>query len=133
MRETSVIAVVDDDESIRMAVASLLRSVGFVVLPFASAEEFLCGKDLQPISCLILDVRMPGMDGLHLLRHLRANGWRAPTIVLSAHGHDSGREQALAGGAIAFLPKPFDAEVLLSAVKSGFDGAPPLTGAALLA
>ena len=122
MGETSLIAVVDDDESVRMAVASLLRSVGFVVLPFATAEEFLCGKDQQPIACLIVDLRMPGMDGVQLQRHLHANGWRPPTIFLTAHGHDTERAQALAGGAIAFLPKPFDADVLLSAVKSGIEG-----------
>lgn len=122
MGDPSVIAVVDDDESIRMALASLLRSVGFVVLLFASAEEFLRGKDAQSIACLILDVRMPGIDGLHLQRHLRDNGWRVPTIILTAHGHDNARAQALAAGAMAFLPKPFDAEVLLSAVKSVLNG-----------
>jgi FixJ family two-component response regulator len=123
MSEVSIIAVVDDDASVRVAVASLLRSVGFVVRPFASAEEFLCGKDQQPIACLVVDVRMPGMDGLHLQRHLRASGWHAPTIFLTAHGHEAERAQALAGGAIAFLPKPFDADVPLSAVKAGLDGA----------
>ena len=121
MGEASVIAVVDDDESVRMAVASLLRSVGFVVLRFASAEEFLRRSDLQSIACLILDVRMPGMDGLQLQRYLRAEGWLVPTIFLTAHGDDRGRAQAFAGGAMAFLPKPFDADVLLSAVKSAFD------------
>jgi FixJ family two-component response regulator len=121
MGEASVIAVVDDDESVRMAVASLLRSIGFVVLRFASAEEFLRGRDVQSIACLILDLRMPGMDGLQLQRHLRAEGWLVPTIFLTAHGDDRGRAQAIADGAMAFLPKPFDADVLLSAVKSAFD------------
>ena len=121
MGEASVIAVVDDDESVRMAVASLLRSVGFVVLRFASAEEFLRRSDVQSIACLILDVRMPGMDGLELQRHLRAGGWLVPTIFLTAHGDDRGQAEAFAGGAMAFLPKPFDADVLLSAVQSAFD------------
>lgn len=121
MGDASVIAVVDDDESVRMAVASLLRSVGFVVLLFASAEEFLKGKDVRSIACLILDLRMPGMDGLQLQRHLHANAWRVPTIFLTAHADDRGRAQALTGGALAFLPKPFDADVLLSAVKSALN------------
>ena len=122
MGEASVIAVVDDDESVRLAVASLLRSVGFVVLRFASAEEFLNARDVQSIACLILDLRMPGMDGLQLQRHLRAEGWLVPTIFLTAHGDDRGRAQALVGGALAFLPKPFDADVLLNAVKSALNG-----------
>jgi FixJ family two-component response regulator len=116
------IAVVDDDESVRLALASLLRSAGFGVLLFTSAEEFLSGSDRHSITCLILDVRMPGMDGLQLQRHLRAGGWSTPVVFLTAHGHDAGRAQALAGGAMACLPKPFDADVLLSAVKSALDG-----------
>jgi FixJ family two-component response regulator len=121
MGNASVIAVVDDDQSVRMAVASLLRSVGFVVLLFASAEEFLRGMDVQSIACLILDVRMPGMDGFQLQKQLRADGWFVPTIFLTAHADDSGRSQALAAGATAFLPKPFDADVLLNAVHSAFN------------
>ncbi|MCU1229927.1 MAG: response regulator receiver protein [Acidobacteria bacterium] len=118
MDDASVIAVVDDDESVRMALASLLRSVGFVVLLFASAEEFLRRQDVPPITCLILDVRMPGIDGLQLQKHLRNNGWRIPIIFLTAHGHDNARAASVAGGATAFLPKPFDADVLLNAVRS---------------
>jgi FixJ family two-component response regulator len=114
-----VVAVVDDDESIRMALASLLRSVGFVVLLFSSAEELLHRQNLSSIRCLILDWRMPGMDGLQLQRNLSANGWRIPTIFLTAHQSEEGRAQALTGGAIAFLHKPVDAEVLLHAVRSG--------------
>jgi FixJ family two-component response regulator len=121
MDDASVIAVVDDDESVRMALASLLRSVGFVVLLFASAEEFLRRQDVPPITCLILDVRMPGIDGLQLQKHLRNNGWRIPIIFLTAHGHDNGRAAAFAGGATAFLPKPFDADVLLNAVRSAVE------------
>ena len=121
MSEAAVIAVVDDDRSVRIAVASLLRSVGFAVLLFASAEEFLSGRDAQAIACLILDLRMPGMDGLQLQRQLRAEGRLVPTIFLTAHGQDAARAQALAGGAIEFLPKPFDADVLLRAVQSALE------------
>ena len=119
MGDAPVVAVVDDDESVRMALASLLRSVGFAVLLFASAEELLHRQNLPSIGCLILDWRMPGMDGLQLQKHLDANGWRIPTIFLTAHRSEEGRVQALTRGAIAFLHKPVDAEVLLNAVRSG--------------
>jgi FixJ family two-component response regulator len=122
MGKAPVIAVVDDDASVRAALASLLRSAGFVVLLFASAEEFLNESDnLPPIGCLVLDWRMPGMDGLQLQRTLNLNGRRVPTIFLTAHGDAARRAQAVSGGAIAFLPKPFDADVLLHAVKSGIE------------
>ena len=113
-----VVAVVDDDESVRMALASLLRSVGFAVLLFSSAKEFLDRRSPSSIACLILDWRMPGMDGLQLQSDLSANGWRTPIIFLTAHRSEEGRAQALTGGAIAFLQKPVDAEVLLDAVTA---------------
>ena len=119
MNGNPIVGVVDDDESVRMALASLLRSVGFAVLAFASAEELLHRDTLPSIQCLILDWRMPGMDGLQLQRCLRANGWRIPIIFLTAHRGDEGRAQALTAGAIAFLKKPVDAERLLDAVRSG--------------
>jgi FixJ family two-component response regulator len=119
MGSKPLVAVVDDDESVRMALASLLRSVGFAVLLFSSAEELLHGRDLPSIGCLILDWRMPGMDGLRLQGTLTANGWRIPIIFLTAHRSEEGRAQALRGGAIAFLNKPVDAEVLLDLVRSG--------------
>ena len=119
MAEAPLIAVVDDDASVRTALASLLRSAGFVVLLFASAEEFLRGSDkAATIECLILDWCMPGMNGLELQRTLLANDSRVPTIFLTAHANDVRRSEALRGGAIAFLPKPFDADTLLRVVKS---------------
>ena len=114
-----VVGVVDDDESVRMALASLLRSVGLAVLLFSSAEELLHRDSLPSIGCLILDWRMTGMDGFQLQRCLRANGWRIPIIFLTAHRSDEGRAQALNAGATAFLNKPVDADVLLDAVRSG--------------
>jgi FixJ family two-component response regulator len=119
MGSEPVVGVVDDDESVRLALASLLRSVGFAVILFSSADELLRRRNLSSIGCLILDWRMPGMDGLQLQKHLAANGWRVPIIFLTAHRSEEGRAQALSGGAIAFLHKPVDADVLLSAVKSG--------------
>jgi FixJ family two-component response regulator len=114
-----VVAVVDDDESVRMALASLLRSVGFAVLVFSSAEDLLHRENLPSIGCLILDWRMPGMDGLQLQSYLAASGSRIPIIFLTAHRSEDGRAQALTGGAIAFLNKPVDAETLLNAVRAG--------------
>jgi FixJ family two-component response regulator len=120
MGDEPVVAVVDDDASVRAALASLLRSVGFAVMLFSSADEFLSRKNLPLIGCLILDWRMPGMDGLQLQRHLTANGRRVPIVFLTAHRSEEGRAEALSGGAIAFLNKPVDADVLLNAVRSGF-------------
>jgi FixJ family two-component response regulator len=120
MPDRPAVAVVDDDESVRAALASLLRSVGFAVLLFSSAEELLDRQSLSSIGCMILDWRMPGIDGLQLQSYLNANGWRIPVIFLTAHRSDEGYAQALGGGAIAFLHKPVDAEVLLDAVRSGF-------------
>jgi FixJ family two-component response regulator len=116
-----VVAVVDDDESVRMALASLVRSDGFAVLLFASAEELLHRKNLPSIGCLILDWRLPGMDGLQLQRYLGAKGWRVPIIFLTAHRSEEGRARALTAGAIAFLSKPFDVDTLLNAVKAGLE------------
>src|SRR6267378_70777 len=119
MGSKPVVAVVDDDESVRMALASLLRSVGFAVLLFPSAEDLLHRENLQSIGCMILDWRMPGIDGLQLQKQLAAGGWRIPIVFLTAHCSEEGRAQALTAGAIAFLRKPVDADVLLDAVKSG--------------
>jgi FixJ family two-component response regulator len=127
MTGASVVAVIDDDPSIRAAVGCLLRSAGFAVLLFASAGELLETGDLRSIGCMILDWRMPGMDGLQLQRDLSASGWRTPVIILTAHADERGRARAMAAGAIAFLTKPFDSEALLAAVVSGVsDGLAPV-------
>src|ERR1700687_3252826 len=105
MSDRPLVAVVDDDESVRAALASLLRSVGFAVLLFSSAEDLLDRRSLPSIGCMILDWRMPGMDGLQLQSYLTANGWRIPVIFLTAHRNEEGSAQALSGGAIAFLHK----------------------------
>src|SRR4051794_19520929 len=100
-----VIAVVDDDESVRKAIKRLIKSVGLRVEDFASAEEYLeSGRSFDPV-CLVLDVRLPGMSGLELQRRLVASNRRIPIIFVSAHS--DGREHALNAGAIDFLHKPF--------------------------
>jgi two-component system response regulator FixJ len=116
--ETPVICVVDDDESLRRSVANLLRSVGFRVETFISAEEFLTSARRRSTGCMVLDLQMTGMSGLDLLRHLAATGTRVPAVVLTAHGDAETRRRCLAAGAVALLDKPFDGDALLDAVRT---------------
>jgi FixJ family two-component response regulator len=118
MSERSLIAVVDDDEAIREATESLIRSVGFKAAVYASAEEFLRSGHLQVTACLIVDVRMPGMSGLDLQRQLATANYSIPIIFITAHGDADTRTRALRAGAVAFLDKPFSDEVLLGAVQA---------------
>ena len=117
-RDTGMVSVVDDDASLRRSVRNLLTSVGFRVQAFASAEEFLESPLRANTGCLVLDLRMAGMNGLELLRHLMATGSRIPVIILTAHGDDEPRQRALQAGAIAFLGKPFRGDALLDAVRT---------------
>jgi len=121
-RDTRVISVVDDDESLRRSVGNFLRSVGFRVETFASAEDFLRSARRERTGCLVLDVRMTGMSGLDLLRHLAAGNVRVPAVVLTAHGDEDIRQRCLRAGAVAFLDKPFHAEALLDAVQRAMGG-----------
>jgi FixJ family two-component response regulator len=116
-RDRRVVSVVDDDESLRRSVGNLLRSAGFGVETFASADEFLRSAQRDNTSCLVLDLRMTGMNGLDLLRRLAAGEPRIPVVILTAHGNEETRRRSLAAGAIAFLDKPFHAHALLEAVR----------------
>ena len=110
-------SVVDDDESVRESLDGLIRSVGFTVKVFASAEEFLNSDHLRDIDCLLLDVRMPGMNGIELHRHLMASHYEIPVIFITAHGSEEGvRSQALKNGAVDYLIKPLSEETVLNAV-----------------
>jgi FixJ family two-component response regulator len=113
-----VIAIVDDDDSVRSATKALLESVGFQVATFDSAELFFGSGALSQTECLILDVRMPGMNGLKLQRRLRASGSVIPVIFISAHDDRKQRSDALAAGAAGFLTKPFVAADLLATIRS---------------
>ena len=114
----NVISIVDDDESIRAATRTLLRSVGYrQVRTFASAELFLNSGALLDTGCLILDVRMPGIDGLELQRRLNAVASRIPIIFVTAHDDSTNRRRAIEAGAVAFLNKPFEANVLVAALR----------------
>jgi FixJ family two-component response regulator len=99
----NLIGIVDDDEGIRLALDGLLRAAGFRVVPFPSAEALLSSTDPQTLACLILDLHMPGMDGLSLQRRLADDGCHIPIIVLTAHGDGEARARAMDAGAVAFL------------------------------
>jgi FixJ family two-component response regulator len=113
----SLISVVDDDDSVRESLDGLFRSVGFIAKVFASAEEFLNSDHLRATDCLILDVRMPGMNGIELHRHLIANHYEMPVIFITAHGSDGEvRARALKNGAVDYLDKPLSEDAVLKAV-----------------
>ena len=118
MANLPLISVVDDDDSVRESLRGLIRSVGFQVKVFASAEEFLNSDALRNTDCLILDVRMPGMNGLELQRQLAASHCEIPIIFITAHGDEDVRSRALNCGAVEYLLKPFSEEALLKAIDA---------------
>jgi FixJ family two-component response regulator len=120
-RRSKVVAIVDDDESVRNAVQGLLKASGFLARGFASAEEFLKSGQQHKAGCLIADIRMPGMSGLELQARLNAERCRTPIIFITAHGDAKMRMQALRAGAVEFLAKPFDDEALLDSVRAALE------------
>jgi two-component system response regulator FixJ len=117
-RKSQLIAIVDDDESVRKAVQGVLKSSGLKAQTFASAQEFLESSHRATTACLITDVQMPGITGLELQATLGKADDRIPIIFISAYGNTRTRTQAMGAGAIAFLEKPFDDEVLLESVRA---------------
>lgn len=115
--EIKMVAVIEDDESYRIAVQRLLKSAGFSVQSFDSAEAFLNSGRQHETGCLITDIRMPGMSGLELQSKLNADHCPIPTIFITAHGDEKMRMQAMRGGAVTFFTKPFDGETLLESVR----------------
>lgn len=118
-----VVAAVDDDFRVRESVESLLESAGYAPVVFSSAEEFLDSGTLAAATCVITDVRMPGMDGIELQRRIKLVRPTLPVILLSAHHNAGIRKHALDEGAAAFLYKPFDASDLLKVVQSAVNTA----------
>jgi FixJ family two-component response regulator len=112
-----MISIVDDDESIRAATKALLRSFGYEVETFASAELFLASGALRQTECLVLDVRMPGIDGLELQRRLNSAKSRVPIVFVTAHDDRAHRNKAMEAGAVNFFRKPFDANVFVAAIR----------------
>jgi FixJ family two-component response regulator len=109
-----MISIVDDDAAVREAARTLLRSMGYAAVAFASAEEFLQSGRLSETACLITDVQMPGMSGIDLQRHLAAIGAALPMIFVTAYPDERARAHALAAGAFGYLPKPFSEESLIA-------------------
>lgn len=121
VRTRETVYVVEDDESVRKALRRLIRSAGLDVTAFASAEEFLHAAGQPAPACLVLDLHLPGLSGLELHERLRAEGRSTPAVFITAYGDDQARERAFRGGAVAFLPKPFDDRSLLDAVAQALD------------
>ena len=121
MPNTTLIAIIDDDEAVRAALRSLMQAVGHSVRAFASAEEFLASDDVSSAACLILDVNMPGMPGSELHRRLVKSGRLVPTILITATPDDGARASALRQGVFCYLGKPVAAEDLLACVRSALD------------
>src|SRR5262245_4376276 len=115
------VAIVDDDDLMRSALQGLLKEAGFTAHAFASAEEFLSSDDHRHAACLIADIRMPGMSGLDLQARLNAEQVKIPTIFITAHGDARMRMQAMRAGAVEFLAKPFDDELLLDSVRAALE------------
>ena len=117
-----LVAIVDDDRSVQSALKDLMESAGLSARCFDSAEEFLESNQQNQIACLVADIRMPGMSGLELQAKLMAEGSRLPIIFITAHGDAKMKMQAMQAGAIEFLFKPFDDEVLLEKIRPALKG-----------
>ena len=116
-----LISIVDDDDSLRNSLDNLIRSVGFRAQGFPSAEAFLSSNQVHDTACLILDVRLPGMNGLELQRRIVAANWRIPVIFITSHADGDARARALEAGAVAYLYKPFREEELLNAIDAALN------------
>ena len=114
---SQVVAIVDDDRSVQSALKDLMESTGLSARCFGSAEEFLESDQRNQTGCLVADIRMPGMSGLELQSKLEADGSRIPIIFITAHSDAKMKVQAMKAGAVEFLSKPFDDEVLLEKVQ----------------
>jgi FixJ family two-component response regulator len=121
MPDGPLISIVDDDDAIRNSLDDLIRSIGFRTEGFPSAEAFLSSNQGRETACLILDVRMPGMNGLDLQRQIVAANWRIPIIFITSHADNDARARALEAGAVAFLYKPFREEELLDAIDAALN------------
>ena len=118
---TNVVAIVDDDESIRSALQGLMKVAGYRTMAFASAEDFLNSGEKQHTGCLIADIRLPGMSGLDLQSQLNTDHHKIPIIFIAGHRDERMWMQALRAGAVDFLTKPFDDTALLEQVRAAFN------------
>jgi two-component system response regulator FixJ len=120
MVQGKLVHVVDDEESIRRSLDFLLRSAGYRTERWEDGEAFLKGADKAEPACVLLDVRMPGMDGLQVQAEMGSRGYNLPVIVLTGHGDIATAVRAMRAGAVDFLEKPFNRERLLEALEAGF-------------
>ena len=118
MPRTAVIAIIDDDHSVREALTSLVRSLGYAAMAFECAEDLLKSTRRRSVSCMIADVQMPGMTGLEFHNRLVASGEPIPTILITACPDERARERALQAGVICYLTKPFSEDDLLACIRS---------------
>lgn len=118
MRNKAIIAIVDDDESLRIALEGLLRATGYLARTYGGAREFLDSEGPQLANCLISDIQMPGMCGVELYEALRSRGLNIPVIFMTAYPGERPRISADMPGVIACLPKPFEAEQLLASIET---------------
>jgi FixJ family two-component response regulator len=116
MPKEPLISIVDDDEPLRSSLENLIRSFGFRTQGFPSAEAFLAWTQAKNTACLILDVRMPGMNGLDLQSHMVRGQWQVPIIFITSHADDDAHARAMEAGAVAFLYKPCREEDLVDAI-----------------
>jgi FixJ family two-component response regulator len=118
MHSRPLVAIVDDDESMRVATKHLLESAGMDAQAFASAEDFLDSGLLPSVSCAVADMRMPGMSGLALHEHLVASGRPVPTVLMTAYPSEPVRARALQAGVVAYLWKPLAGDELLDCISA---------------
>ena len=119
--KTELVAIVDDDGLVRQALESVVKAAGFMTETFASAEDFLDSNPINRTTCLILDVRLPGMSGIELQRRLRAKNNGIPIIFVTAHGDASTRDRAMQDGAVGFLNKPVRRQILVDAIYAALE------------
>jgi FixJ family two-component response regulator len=122
MRRARVISIIDDDQSMRESTKGLVQSLGYEATAFSSAEEFLQSEHVDDTSCLITDVKMPGLSGIDLQRWLVERGVRVPTIFITAFPEEDTRRQALTAGAVGYLGKPFSEESLVKCLDTALGG-----------
>ncbi|CDY76002.1 response regulator receiver protein [Caballeronia glathei] len=123
MSTTPIVSIVDDDESVRLATASLVRSLGWSVRAYASAEDFLQSGEIASAACVISDVQMPGMTGVEMQDQLIAQGNALPIIFITAFPSEALRRKAVANGALCFLNKPIDVQEVTRYLESVLRGA----------
>jgi FixJ family two-component response regulator len=118
LRETTIVSIVDDDESVRDSVSALVRSLGYTPHAYPSAEDFLNSAAVEFADCLVADIQMPGMNGIELQQALLRKGSKLPIIFITAFPEDHIKQKVLGAGALYLLRKPCDGDVLVSCIES---------------